>query len=132
MTILPPPSPTAGTDCAKLILNCSADVSGQPKAIPVVSAVLPGMSRSEMDAHIEDCRYLAQLARARFRGSHAAKDALEAQRWQDAMDSAIRARQEIVAGDELTLHGVWTDEVLNRTATHFDVPARAVRRRMLG
>jgi hypothetical protein len=34
--------------------------------------------------------------------------------------------------DELTFGGQWTDEVLNRSATHFDVPAAAVRRRMGG
>lgn len=36
------------------------------------------------------------------------------------------------ADDELTFAGDWTAEVLERAATHFDVPAAAVRRRMGG
>jgi hypothetical protein len=32
--------------------------------------------------------------------------------------------------DELTMGGAWTGEVLHRAALHFDVPAKAVRRRV--
>ena len=125
-------SPTASVLCAD---ECVCRV----KSPADVSGFLPGMSRQEMDRHIEDCRYLAQLARARFRGSHAAKDSSEAQRWQDAMDAAIKARRELVAAEveeARITNGLDYFQSLAAIelskAYRFDVPARAVRRRTLG
>lgn len=45
---------------------------------------------------------------------------------QARLHAAVDAR----LADEMTFNGAWTHEVLNRAATHFNVSAQAVRRRM--
>jgi len=102
---------------------------GKPCEHRELDSVEP-LTDAEHVKHIESCRLLMQLARARHRGSHSRSDEAEALRWQFAMNDAIKARQDAQRErqaaeklDELCFDGRWTDAVVN--------PA-AVRRRISG
>jgi Zn-dependent peptidase ImmA (M78 family) len=95
------------------------------------------ISLRELQAHAAHCHLLMQLAKARCRPElHSAQDEEDLRAWSKAKEEAqaalLAARRTLHKDEELTMGGEWTEEVLNRTASHFDVSAQAVRRRMGG
>jgi hypothetical protein len=126
-----PPLPEAPMLPESQETGCKASLQGE---VGKNTAAMSAISDAEHVAHIEDCHYLAQLAKARFRGTHSPADAAEAARWEQAKSDAIKARQQAAIerkeADEATFGGNWTREVIERSGAYFDVDPAAVRRRM--
>lgn len=86
---------SADTRAVNMNVACpSACVSRQQATPSVGTGLLGQISDKELAAHIAECHLLAQLARARFRGSKSPADAAEAQEWSECKDAAIKARQQ--------------------------------------